>query len=178
MDLFLSACPALSGCCLCIFQRFGGFAGELCQHPLRPQLRTGQDTAGLQVPLWFIVFLPRAHIKAGNPFKLLRALFFGENEIAVRVPSLFKLLIKEVSFCTTPQVHGDYCRLFKARRLSFSLHQVLNPFYIFQFFSVILWSAEDYYYYASAIVLMSAISIATSLYTIKKVGSLASRCLS
>ncbi|XP_070701334.1 polyamine-transporting ATPase 13A3-like [Pempheris klunzingeri] len=69
-----------------------------------------------------------------------RLLFFGENEIAVRVPSLFKLLIKEV----------------------------LNPFYIFQLFSVILWSAEDYYYYATAIVLMSVISIATSLYTIKK----------
>uniref|UniRef100_A0A671XJQ2 ATPase 13A3 n=1 Tax=Sparus aurata TaxID=8175 RepID=A0A671XJQ2_SPAAU len=45
---------------------------------------------------------------------------------------------------------------------------VLNPFYIFQLFSVILWSAEDYYYYATAIVLMSVISIATSLYTIKK----------
>ncbi|KAM9349952.1 polyamine-transporting ATPase 13A3-like [Symphorus nematophorus] len=69
-----------------------------------------------------------------------RMLFFGENEIAVRVPSLFKLLIKEV----------------------------LNPFYIFQLFSVILWSAEDYYYYATAIVFMSVISIATSLYTIKK----------
>ncbi|XP_040000025.1 probable cation-transporting ATPase 13A3 [Xiphias gladius] len=69
-----------------------------------------------------------------------RRLFFGENEISVRVPSLFKLLIKEV----------------------------LNPFYIFQLFSVALWSAEDYYYYATAIVLMSVISIATSLYTIKK----------
>ncbi|KAM7379060.1 hypothetical protein PAMP_004634 [Pampus punctatissimus] len=69
-----------------------------------------------------------------------RRLFFGENEIAVRVPSLFKLLIMEV----------------------------LNPFYIFQLFSVILWSAEDYYYYATAIVVMSVISIATSLYTIKK----------
>ncbi|XP_030015229.1 probable cation-transporting ATPase 13A3 [Sphaeramia orbicularis] len=69
-----------------------------------------------------------------------RRLFFGENEIAVRVPSLFKLLIKEV----------------------------LNPFYIFQLFSVILWSAEDYYYYATAIVFMSVISIATSLYTIKR----------
>uniref|UniRef100_A0AAX7UF54 Polyamine-transporting ATPase 13A3 n=1 Tax=Astatotilapia calliptera TaxID=8154 RepID=A0AAX7UF54_ASTCA len=69
-----------------------------------------------------------------------RRLFFGENEIAVRVPSLLKLLVKEV----------------------------LNPFYIFQLFSIILWSFEDYYYYASAIVLMSIISIATSLYTIKK----------
>uniref|UniRef100_A0A669B5V4 ATPase 13A3 n=1 Tax=Oreochromis niloticus TaxID=8128 RepID=A0A669B5V4_ORENI len=70
-----------------------------------------------------------------------RRLFFGVNEIAVKVPSVFKLLIKEV----------------------------LNPFYIFQLFSVILWSADEYYYYAAAIVLMSVISIATSLYTIKKV---------
>ncbi|TMS20714.1 putative cation-transporting ATPase 13A3 [Larimichthys crocea] len=69
-----------------------------------------------------------------------RRLFFGVNEIAVKVPSVFKLLIKEV----------------------------LNPFYIFQLFSVILWSADEYYYYAVAIVLMSVISIATSLYTIKK----------
>uniref|UniRef100_A0A3Q1CHX1 Uncharacterized protein n=1 Tax=Amphiprion ocellaris TaxID=80972 RepID=A0A3Q1CHX1_AMPOC len=69
-----------------------------------------------------------------------RRLFFGENEIAVIVPSLFKLLIKEV----------------------------LNPFYIFQLFSVILWSTDSYYYYASAIVFMSIISIVTSLYTVKK----------
>ncbi|XP_066565308.1 polyamine-transporting ATPase 13A3 isoform X1 [Amia ocellicauda] len=69
-----------------------------------------------------------------------RRLFFGVNDIAVKVPSVFKLLIKEV----------------------------LNPFYIFQLFSVILWSADEYYYYAAAIVFMSVISIATSLYTIKK----------
>ncbi|XP_039622048.1 probable cation-transporting ATPase 13A3 [Polypterus senegalus] len=69
-----------------------------------------------------------------------RRLFFGVNEIAVKVPSVFKLLIKEV----------------------------LNPFYIFQLFSIILWSADEYYYYAVAIFIMSAISIATSLYTIKK----------
>uniref|UniRef100_A0A665U6L9 Polyamine-transporting ATPase 13A3 n=1 Tax=Echeneis naucrates TaxID=173247 RepID=A0A665U6L9_ECHNA len=73
-------------------------------------------------------------------FDTYKRLFFEENEIAVKVPSLFMLLIKEV----------------------------LNPFYVFQLFSVILWSAEDYYYYATAIVIMSVISIATSLYTIKK----------
>lgn len=54
---------------------------------------------------------------------------------------------------------------------SLSFLQVLNPFYIFQLFSVILWSADEYYYYAAAIVVMSVISIATSLYTIKKVSS-------
>ncbi|KAK5624237.1 hypothetical protein CRENBAI_000055 [Crenichthys baileyi] len=87
-----------------------------------------------------------AHIYSEHSYGLTktlqdyRRLFFGENEIAVRVPSLFKLLIKEV----------------------------LNPFYIFQLFSVVLWSAEDYYYYATAIIFMSVISIATSLYTIRK----------
>ncbi|KAH0624303.1 hypothetical protein JD844_008007 [Phrynosoma platyrhinos] len=69
-----------------------------------------------------------------------RKLFYGVNEIAVKVPSIFKLLIKEV----------------------------LNPFYIFQLFSVILWSTDEYYYYAAAIVIMSLISVVSSLYTIRK----------
>ncbi|XP_065604292.1 polyamine-transporting ATPase 13A3 isoform X2 [Cyrtonyx montezumae] len=69
-----------------------------------------------------------------------RKMFFGINEIAVKVPSIFKLLIKEV----------------------------LNPFYIFQLFSVILWITDKYYYYALAIVIMSVISIVSSLYTVRK----------
>lgn len=91
-----------------VFQRSGGFEGELRQHPLRAQLRTGQNAAGLQVRLWLTVLSCRpVHI---NRFVLLRALFFGENEIAVRVPPLFKLLIKEVSSCIpAPFVHSNYC---------------------------------------------------------------------
>ncbi|XP_042526256.1 polyamine-transporting ATPase 13A3 [Dipodomys spectabilis] len=69
-----------------------------------------------------------------------RKLLYGINEIAVKVPSVFKLLIKEV----------------------------LNPFYIFQLFSVILWSTDEYYYYALAIVIMSIVSIMSSLYSIRK----------
>ncbi|XP_075058359.1 polyamine-transporting ATPase 13A3 isoform X2 [Mixophyes fleayi] len=69
-----------------------------------------------------------------------RKLFYGINEITVKVPSIFKLLVKEV----------------------------LNPFYIFQLFSVILWTTDEYYYYAATIVFMSVISIVSSLYTIKK----------
>ncbi|XP_052596485.1 polyamine-transporting ATPase 13A3 isoform X3 [Peromyscus californicus insignis] len=73
-------------------------------------------------------------------FDFLRKLLYGVNEIAVKVPSVFKLLIKEV----------------------------LNPFYIFQLFSVILWSIDEYYYYALAIVIMSIVSIISSLYSIRK----------
>ncbi|XP_059498532.1 polyamine-transporting ATPase 13A3-like [Stegostoma tigrinum] len=69
-----------------------------------------------------------------------RKLFFGENQVDVKVPSIPRLLIKEV----------------------------LNPFYIFQVFSVILWCLDDYYLYASAVVFMSVVSICASLYTVRK----------
>ncbi|XP_042331882.1 LOW QUALITY PROTEIN: polyamine-transporting ATPase 13A3-like [Sceloporus undulatus] len=69
-----------------------------------------------------------------------RRLFYGANQIDVQVPSLPKLLIKEV----------------------------LNPFYIFQVFSMVLWSLDNYYLYASAILFMSLVSICSSLYTIRK----------
>lgn len=48
--------------CVWLFQRFGGFEGELWQHPLRPQLRTGQDTAGVQVHMWLTVSFCHAFI--------------------------------------------------------------------------------------------------------------------
>ncbi|XP_078525906.1 polyamine-transporting ATPase 13A3-like [Lissotriton helveticus] len=69
-----------------------------------------------------------------------RKLFYGANQIEVKVPSIPKLLIKEV----------------------------LNPFYIFQVFSMVLWSLDDYYLYAAAILFMSMVSVCTSLYTVRK----------
>ena len=44
------------------------------------------------------------------------------------------------------------------------MKEVLNPFYVFQVASVILWFADDYVYYATAIVIMSAGGIITSVY--------------
>ncbi|KAK6465062.1 cation translocating P-type ATPase [Scheffersomyces coipomensis] len=41
--------------------------------------------------------------------------------------------------------------------------EVLHPFYIFQVFSIFLWLADDYYYYASCIFLISMISIVNTL---------------
>ncbi|XP_051875034.1 polyamine-transporting ATPase 13A3-like isoform X2 [Pristis pectinata] len=67
-------------------------------------------------------------------------LFFGANEVEVKVPSVFKLLIDEV----------------------------LNPFYIFQLFSVTVWTFNGYYYYGVAIIIMSVISIVTTLHTVRK----------
>ncbi|XP_078697010.1 polyamine-transporting ATPase 13A3-like isoform X3 [Branchiostoma floridae x Branchiostoma belcheri] len=69
-----------------------------------------------------------------------KRLLYGKNSIHIEVKSYFRLLIEEV----------------------------LNPFYMFQIFSVILWSLNDYYIYASCIVVISVISISVELYEIRK----------
>ncbi|XP_054624927.1 polyamine-transporting ATPase 13A3-like isoform X2 [Dunckerocampus dactyliophorus] len=69
-----------------------------------------------------------------------RALFFGKNEIDVKVPPLFKLFVKEV----------------------------LNPFYVFQIAAVILWSYENYYHFATFMIVLSVVLVVTSVYTIRK----------
>ncbi|XP_025059474.1 cation-transporting ATPase 13A2 isoform X3 [Alligator sinensis] len=46
--------------------------------------------------------------------------------------------------------------------------EVLNPFYIFQIFSIVLWICDTYYYYAACIFVISAISIGLSLYETRK----------
>jgi hypothetical protein len=41
--------------------------------------------------------------------------------------------------------------------------QAFHPFYVFQIASLILWSADEYYYYAAAIFLISVFSITTTV---------------
>jgi cation-transporting ATPase 13A3/4/5 len=47
---------------------------------------------------------------------------------------------------------------------------VFHPFYVFQIASLILWTLDDYYIYATAIFVISALSITTSLVETKLVG--------
>ncbi|KAM8953106.1 putative cation-transporting ATPase 13A4 [Pelodytes ibericus] len=70
----------------------------------------------------------------------IRRLICGPNIIDVGIPPIWKLLFKEV----------------------------LNPFYVFQLFSVCLWFAEEYIEYSVAIIIMSLICIALSVYTLRK----------
>ncbi|GAB6022774.1 hypothetical protein CHUAL_006868 [Chamberlinius hualienensis] len=65
---------------------------------------------------------------------------YGINSIGVEVKSYHKLLVEEV----------------------------LNPFYIFQIFSILLWANDDYYYFAACIFCVSIISISVSLYKTRK----------
>ncbi|KAF2071068.1 hypothetical protein CYY_007622 [Polysphondylium violaceum] len=66
-------------------------------------------------------------------------LFYGDNEINFPIKSIPLLLLEEV----------------------------LHPFFIFQLYSVFLWMAEEYYYYAIAIFLIATISATLNLVEIR-----------
>ncbi|KAG2462066.1 AT134 ATPase, partial [Polypterus senegalus] len=70
----------------------------------------------------------------------VRRLIVGPNSIEIQISPIWKLLFKEI----------------------------LNPFYVFQVFSVCLWFAEDYMTYAISIIIMSVISISLSVYDVRQ----------
>ena len=72
---------------------------------------------------------------------IFRIKLYGENVITIDVKSYWQLFVEEV----------------------------FNPFYIFQAFSVILWSLDDYFYYAGCIVFLTVMSVVTSLFQTRKV---------
>ena len=50
-----------------------------------------------------------------------------------------------------------------------SSRQILHPFYLFQVFSIFVWCAEEYYYYAACILVISGVSSVIALLETKKV---------
>ena len=47
--------------------------------------------------------------------------------------------------------------------------KIIHPFYVFQVASIVLWSFDNYYYYAFCIALISTMSVLTTLMDTKKV---------
>nr|XP_043893545.1 cation-transporting ATPase 13A2 isoform X2 [Solea senegalensis] len=70
----------------------------------------------------------------------LRRRIYGPNLIDVPVKPYLKLLFEEI----------------------------LNPFYVFQLFSITLWLIDEYYFYAICILILSVLSISVSLYETRK----------
>uniref|UniRef100_A0A8C9V095 ATPase cation transporting 13A2 n=1 Tax=Scleropages formosus TaxID=113540 RepID=A0A8C9V095_SCLFO len=89
---------------------------------------------------WTCVDLYRQQGGLSRQVQSARRKVYGQNLIDVPVKSYARLLLEEV----------------------------LNPFYIFQVFSIILWMSDRYYYYAACILFISLISISISLYEIRK----------
>ncbi|TPX45622.1 hypothetical protein SeMB42_g01692 [Synchytrium endobioticum] len=76
----------------------------------------------------------------GDAFVKRRQLLFGRNVVDIEEPSWIKLLFDEV----------------------------LHPFFVFQIFSIILWSYDNYYIYAACILIISAVSVFTALVETKR----------
>ena len=108
-----------------------------------------QGLAGLSIneqrrrwaEIWRKLFRNSAHIIYSNLFSVVRRAIYGPNYINVPVKSISELLLLEV----------------------------LNPFYIFQVASVIIWLNIQYYYFAGAIAIMSAAGIVISIVQTRKV---------
>jgi magnesium-transporting ATPase (P-type) len=96
---------------------------------------------------------------------MFRRVLYGVNVIDVKVKPYWQLLYEEV------RLYSFLCFIQWHLALSnhvLSICQVLDPFYIFQWASVIFWFEDEYYYYAAAILFISFISMGISLYQTRK----------
>ncbi|ROW15439.1 hypothetical protein VPNG_02325 [Cytospora leucostoma] len=98
-----------------------------------PQVDKFRLVQGWKDPLWTDIRSVREGIDSDE--KDHRELVFGSNLIDIEQKSVFRLLVDEV----------------------------FHPFYVFQIASLVLWSVDEYYYYAVAIFVMSVVSIGTTL---------------
>lgn len=76
--------------------------------------------------------------------QFMRRLVYGLNQITVKESTIIELVLLEV----------------------------LNPFYIFQIFSFILWFADNYYYYAAAIMAMLTFGIGMTVLQTRRVNNI------
>lgn len=65
-----------------------------------------------------------------------------------------------VFLCFSRAVYGTNEILIPQRSLPvLFIVEILNPFFVFQFFSFTVWCLDDYFLYATAVMIMSLISI-------------------
>lgn len=79
---------------------------------------------------------------------------------------------KECHFCYRRIVYGNNDIVVPLQNIGvLLLLEFLNPFYIFQVFTLAVWFAEGYLYYTIAIILMSLFGITSSIIQTRKVCS-------
>ncbi|PAV92292.1 hypothetical protein WR25_13111 [Diploscapter pachys] len=90
----------------------------------------------VKIPVGWLVQFAEENKGFGFQEVASRLWFYGQNLIEVKLRPIFILLFMEI----------------------------ITPFYIFQIFSVSVWYSDEYAYYASMIVIMSAVSIIVDVY--------------
>ena len=124
-------------------------------HPLKDRFVL---TNSWKDPLWTDVKAIRAGIDGDE--KDNRELVFGMNLIDIKQKTIPQLLVDEVCIKFFGLVDA-YC----------SQLQAFHPFYVFQIASLVLWSLDEYYYYAACIFLISVVSITTTLIETRSVSN-------
>ena len=119
---------------------------SFCFHPLKDKFMLCSDWKD---PKWTEIKSIRAGLDSDERHK--RELIFGKNQIDIQQKSIPQLLVDEVS---------GYLADSSSFLMAF---QAFHPFYIFQVASLILWSLDEYYYYAVCIFTISVVSIITTL---------------
>lgn len=120
---------------------------RFCFHPLKDKFMLCSDWKHSN---WTDVRSIRAGLDSDERHR--REQVFGKNQIDIQQKSIPQLLVDEVS---SLQLMVQCCtKAFKA----------FHPFYVFQICSLILWSLDEYYYYAVCIFLISVVSITTTLF--------------
>ncbi|KAL8973193.1 MAG: hypothetical protein Q9183_000095 [Haloplaca sp. 2 TL-2023] len=105
---------------------------RFCFHPLKDNFQLSDTWEGSS---WGDVKGMRVGLDSDERYR--RELIFGKNEISIKQKSIPQLLVDEVSHTKT--TIDPILRQRKA----------FHPFYVFQLCSLLLWSLDEYYYYAT-----------------------------
>jgi len=86
---------------------------------------------------------------------------YGVNLIEIVVEPFYRLVIREVQNwpLAGAQFQNDFPYFF----------QVSNPFYLIQLYTVSVWMAQEFYDYASLVVVATIIAVGTSVWETRKV---------
>lgn len=120
---------------------------RFCFHPLRDRFVLSSNWKD---PSWTDVKSIRVGLDGDERHQ--REQVFGMNLIDIQQKSVPQLLIDEVRVTAT-----------LAQWVRADNRQTFHPFYVFQIASLVLWSLDQYYYYAACIFLISVVSITTTL---------------
>ena len=126
---------------------------RFCFHPLRDKFVLSSDWKD---PNWTDLKSMKLGLDSEERYR--REQVFDKNIIDIEEKGIMQLLVDEVSQMRPSAMQSLTCK-------------ALHPFYIFQVASLILWSLDQYYYYAICIFVISLVSITSTLIETRAVSS-------
>lgn len=89
---------------------------------------------------------------------------YGANFIRITLRPVYRLILKEVF---PMQLRIKYIPV--KQKFSFDAGKISNPFYLFQFYTIVVWMAQAYYDYSCLVLATTMIAVGSSVYESRKV---------